>query len=415
MTSEHEFEEDLLRLGKSLRHSPSIVPQVVRKIDTVAQERPGTRRPRRVWRDWRVATAAAAAFIACCFAGWALLGSKNGSSAWWLEPRDALAEEIGAALRDARLKGVRCHQTFVLQMRDGSKHTSSTTSVRYICGDRRCEEILDAGVLREIQLYIPGKDSWLFTGYRKDTRTFGINPAGPVRQADPVEELRKMVLRGFEDGRFLGKKSVEGKECVGFELQEIEPGREASGQSTVVWFGMAAKLPVRVEFSYPRPEDPSRRQFIILDRFDYAAKFAPERFVARIPAGYVEAHPDDIKPREGAPRRTDDEVNKKLATAVPNRKLEREALGPTLANLGQLAGVEVRPIWKALERRGLKRDTEVSCTFDGATVATALTEVLASVDASEELGYVIREGNVIVSRVTRSELVIRPVKASRRP
>ena len=105
-----------------------------------------------------------------------------------------------------------------------------------------------------------------------------------------------------------GKKAVAIKmkcyECVGFEIRASQYGDNPGTWVDRIWFDVSTKLPARIEHSgRPITGDDSRTSTTICDEFNYAGVLSAETFTPRIPAGFINAHPDEL--RGTAPRRAD--------------------------------------------------------------------------------------------------------------
>jgi hypothetical protein len=86
---------------------------------------------------------------------------------------------------------------------------------------------------------------------------------------------------------------------------------------------------------------------------------------------------------------------------------DNESLDGALDALGETAGVDIMPDWKALEAAGVRRDTPVSLRLrQGAPLEQTLTWLLRSA-GGDELGFAIDHGVVVVTTPERlSRMVI---------
>lgn len=96
--------------------------------------------------------------------------------------------------------------------------------------------------------------------------------------------------------RILDTKIFEGRECVGFEIDLSKFGKEPKGRIVRVWFDVETKLPARIEKHDNRSGfDAAKTYIIIHDQFEYHTEVPADIFTVKIPEGFVNAHPDDIR------------------------------------------------------------------------------------------------------------------------
>ena len=240
----------------------------------------------------------AATFAIVMFGGVNLLplGQEGAAGAeWWLGPPAVWAAEIVAELD--KVEAVTCRERTEIVMPDGARHMSSTVDKFYVGRDSYRRDIYDGETLREIQWYVPDGGDMIQTGVRFDLRCYSaVRHRGGFGNQDPVSRLRFHVLLIDKANRLLGTKTIEHRECVGFEIGASQYGSNPPEWFDRIWFDVETRLPVRVE-QHKRPVtgDDSRTFTVIQNRFDYDADVPADTFVPKIPAGFVNAHPDELE------------------------------------------------------------------------------------------------------------------------
>jgi hypothetical protein len=225
---------------------------------------------------------------------WPFGGSNAGK--WWLGSPAALGRELLTAL-DA-VKAVTCREQMVFVGADGSEHTSSTWTRFYVSKDSYRRDIYDGNSLREIQWYIPDGNDMIQTGVRFDLKCYGaVRHKGSFGDVDPVERMRSCVGRMDKAQRLLEDRVIDGRACVGFEIQTAGEGDDAKNRIGRLWFDVETKLPMRIELSgLPVTGDPKCALTIAQDQFDYAPQLLPDTFIPmEPPADFVNAHPDELQ------------------------------------------------------------------------------------------------------------------------
>jgi hypothetical protein len=210
---------------------------------------------------------------------------NGGQSQWWLGPAAAWGQEILAALDAAG--AVTCREQTVLVEADGSQHTSSTWDTFYVSKDSYRRDIYDGQVLQEIQWYVPDGDGMLQHYVRYDLRCYGATRhQGRFEIDDPVTWMRALAEQLDKADRLLGEGTIEGHDCVGFEIDASQ-----------IWFDTQTKLPVRIEhMGRPVTGDATRTFTRIMDQFVYGAQLPADTFLPQPPPeGFINAHPDDLR------------------------------------------------------------------------------------------------------------------------
>ncbi|MEN6334435.1 MAG: hypothetical protein ABFE01_09255 [Phycisphaerales bacterium] len=225
---------------------------------------------------------------------WPFGGSNAGK--WWLGSPAALGRELLTALD--RVKAVTCREQMVFVGDDGSEHTSSTWTRFYVSKDSYRRDIYDGNSLREIQWYIPDGNDMIQTGVRFDLKCYGaVRHKGSFGDVDPVERMRSCVGRMDKAQRLLEDRVINGRACVGFEIQTAGEGDDAKNRIGRLWFDVETKLPMRIELSgLPVTGDPKCALTLAQDQFDYAPQLLPDTFIPmEPPADFVNAHPDELQ------------------------------------------------------------------------------------------------------------------------
>ncbi|TKJ36033.1 MAG: hypothetical protein CEE38_13590 [Planctomycetes bacterium B3_Pla] len=240
-------------------------------------------------------TAAAVIAIVVVVGGMPFWPGGSDTGKWWLGPPAAWGQEILAEL-DA-LKGVTCREQTVLVTPDGSEHTSSTWNVFYVSSDSYRRDIYDGDVLRETQWYVPDGDDMLQHSVRFDLESYFTNThAGSFGDYDPVERMRFYVGLMDEADRLLGEDTIDGIQCVGFEISASKFSSTPGQRTDCIWFDVETKMPVRIEHhGMPVTDHPDETITIIQDQFDYNPGLSDDTFVPYTPEGFVFGHPDDIQ------------------------------------------------------------------------------------------------------------------------
>jgi len=253
-----------------------------------------------IWRTvmkTRTVKFATAAVIALAVVGGMTFWPGRGSDGkkWWLGPSSAWGQEILAAL-DA-VKGVTCREQNVLVYADGTKHPSKTWDTFCVSHDSYRRDIYDGDVLREIQWYVPDGAGTRQHSIRFDLRSYFTHTGeGSFGDRDPIDRMRFYVGLLGEADRQLGVETIDGRECVGFEISASKYGNNPAEWMDCIWFDVETKLPVRIEqHGRPVTGQPDKTWTTIQNQFDYNPNLAADTFVPRTPEGFVFGHPDDIQ------------------------------------------------------------------------------------------------------------------------
>jgi len=253
-----------------------------------------------IWRTimrTRTVKFAAAAVIALAVVGGMTFWPGRGldGKKWWLAPPAAWSQEILAALDG--IKGVTCREQIVDVEANGMEHTSMTWDIFYVSHDSYRRDIYDGDVLREIQWYVPDGAGTRQHSVRFDLGSyFSHTGEGSFGNYDPIDRMRFYVGLLDEADRQLGVETIDGRECVGFEISASKYGQNPAEWMDCIWFDVETKLPVRIEQrGRPVTGQTDKTLTIIQDRFDYNPDLAADTFTPRTPQGFVFGHPDDIQ------------------------------------------------------------------------------------------------------------------------
>ena len=253
----------------------------------------------------RIRLAAAAVIVAAVLGGvtfWPNGASDHGK--WWLGSPAVWGQEVLAALDT--VKGVTCREQNVFVYSNGSEHTSMTWDIFYVSHDRYRKDIYDGDVLREIQWYVPDGAATRQHSVRFDLGSYFTDTGqGSFGNYDPIERMRIYVGLLDEADRQLGVETIDGRECVGFEISTSKY-KDSPGQwigMDRIWFDVQTKLPVRIEKrGIPVTGRTDETLTIIQDQFNYNPDLAGDTFVPTTPEDFIFGHPDDIQAARGRAR-----------------------------------------------------------------------------------------------------------------
>jgi outer membrane lipoprotein-sorting protein len=230
-------------------------------------------------------------------------GPQNGK--WWLGPPAARGQQIMAQLANIEVLVYREQAVFV--SRYGHTHVSGTWSRNYEVKDRsRKDQYYEHtdedtfgpsnpdSVLQHITYKIPDGQDLIQYDVSYEYQCYTIRTdEGRAYKRDPVERFQSYVDQLDTANRILDTAVFEDKECVGFEVSTNWSGEEGVDR---IWFDVKTKLPVRIErHGLPITGRSDETITIIQDRFEYYAQVPAEMFEPEIPAGFINAEPDDVR------------------------------------------------------------------------------------------------------------------------
>jgi hypothetical protein len=240
--------------------------------------------------------ALAAAVILIVLGGVAFWPFGNaGKDQWWLAPPAAWGRELLTTLDT--IQAVSCREQTVLVAADGSQQTSSTWDTLYVSKDSYRRDIHDGQVLREIQWYVPDGNDMIQHYIRYDLACYGaVRHKGSFGVTDPVARMRFFIGQLDKADRSLGEATIDGHDCVGFEIHANKYGSNPETWIDRIWFDVQTKLPVRIEQAgRPVTGDSIRTFTTIMDQFTYNSQLPAGTFVPQEPPkDFVNAHPDDL-------------------------------------------------------------------------------------------------------------------------
>ena len=196
------------------------------------------------------------------------------------------------------IPAVTCREQSAIVMADGSQHLSSTWDLFYVSKDSYRRDIYDGNSLREIQWYVPDGNDMIQQGFRFDLKCYNaVRHPGSFGMEDPIVRLRFYVGLSDKADRFLGEQSIDGHNCVGFEVRASKYGSNPDTWLDRIWFDKETKLPVRIEQSgRPVTGKPDWTYTTIQDQFNYTPQLPADTFIPqKPPEGFVNAHPDDLQ------------------------------------------------------------------------------------------------------------------------
>lgn len=246
-------------------------------------------------RTRKLALAAAAIFLVLGGIIFWPAGSEE-TGQWWLGSSAAWGREVLARLDT--IEAVSCRERTILVAADGSEHMSSTWDIFYVSSDSYRRDIYDGDVLREIQWYVPDGQDMIQHYVRFDLSCYGaVRHKGSFGVQDPVERMRSHVRHEDRADRFLGQEVIEGRECVGFDISAAKYGDNPETWVDRIWLDIETRLPVRMERSGRPVTGRTDETFTtVLDQFIYNEQLPADTFIpAEPPAGFVNAHPDDLR------------------------------------------------------------------------------------------------------------------------
>jgi hypothetical protein len=239
---------------------------------------------------------AVAAVILVMLGGIIFRASGGRGKQWWLGSSTAWGKELIATLDT--IPAVTCREQMILVDADGSQHPSSTWDRFHISHDSYRRDIYDGNTLREIQWYVPDGNGMIQQGFRFDLKCYGaVRHPGSFGVENPVGRMRLYAGLLDKADRFLGEQTIDGHDCVGFEISAGKYGDNPEAWLDRIWLDKETRLPVRIEeCGRPVTGDTSRTFTTIQDQFDYAPQLPADTFIPQNPPeGFINAHPDELQ------------------------------------------------------------------------------------------------------------------------
>lgn len=269
--------------------------------------------PESIWRmtmsNRRMKLAGMAAIVIVVLGGVTFWPSDSpGNGQWWLGSPAVWGKEIIAEME--RIETLVHREQAVFVGRYGDTHVSGNWSRVYEAADRSREdkyyENTDEStfgdnspdsVLVEVTWKVPdGKDLKAYhVSHEHKCYTIETTEGGAYKR-DPMKMLRWYVGLMDRADRVLDTKIFDGRECVGFEIDTSKYGSNPKGRTDRIWFDVETKLPVRIEkHGLPVTDSPGQTFTFIDDRFEYYAKIPVDKFVPKIPDGYINASTHEVR------------------------------------------------------------------------------------------------------------------------
>lgn len=121
-----------------------------------------------------------------------------------------------------------------------------------------------------------------------------VNHGSESHPDNPMDEVIRIASLLNEADLFWEDQEVEGAHCFGFEISAKKYGTNPDGMVHRVWFDAQTRLPVRMEFEYLHKGNGKPRRSV-KDRFQWNAEIPAGTFEPRIPEGFINSQPDEIR------------------------------------------------------------------------------------------------------------------------
>lgn len=310
MTAKDPLENMLrkLRYQAAAERRQETLSNIFDVMDEFQDQAPTAGRPQ-IWkltvntRAGRLALAAAVILIVLGGVTFWPVGS-NPAGQWWLGSRAAWGQELLDSLE--KIDAVIYRQRVGRASDFGLPEMSRGWERRYNAKDRYRRDRYDDGVnIMNTQWVFPdGNDlrmvevSYEYECYfERKNEAYGF-------VGDFMDRMRSYVQLLDKADRILDTEVFDGRKCVGFEISTGKYANNPQGSFDRIWFDVETRLPVRIERH--RPESgfdvyvesgfsAPETMIIIHDQFQYFAEVPVDLFTPAIPAGYINAHPDDVR------------------------------------------------------------------------------------------------------------------------
>jgi len=250
---------------------------------------------------------AAAAVIMVVLGGVTFWPGAPQNGKWWLASPAVWGQEIIAQME--KIETLVHREQAVIVGRYGRTHVSGNWSRIYQAADRsrkdKFYEHTDEStfgdnspdsVLVQVTWEVPdGKDLKLYQVSHEHKCYTITTREGRAYRRDPMNELRAYVGKLDKADRILDTEIFDGRECVGFEIDSSTGGDNPVELTDRIWFDVETKLPVRIEkHGLPVTDSPGQTFTFIDDKFEYHAQIPAEKFVPKIPDGFINAEPGEV-------------------------------------------------------------------------------------------------------------------------
>ncbi len=254
----------------------------------------------RIFRRIIQLVAAAAAIAVVTLGARSFLPSRSQSATqrtqWWLDPSMAWAQEVTSALE--KMRAVVYREQRILVRRFGSTHVSGNWAKCYEAPGLSRRDTYHNQTLVGIEWSAPDADGTeLRHSVSMEHQCYTITHYSHQRdQREPTAALRFEVGLLSKADRLLGTETFDGHECVGFEVSAAKRGDNPKEWVDRIWFDVETKLPVRIErHGHSVTNAPAETLTTVHDQFQYYVEVPMDLFKPRIPDGFVNAHPDEIR------------------------------------------------------------------------------------------------------------------------
>lgn len=234
-----------------------------------------------------------------------------GRGAWWLGPPAVWAQEIMAQMEEVEALVLREQAVFTGQ--HGFTHVSGSWSRVYQASDRLRRDAYyeptdestfgpnsPDSVLVEVIWELPEGNDLKVYKVSHEFKCYKIfTKKDEAYRRNPLDEVRFYMGLLDRADRLLETKVFDEHECVGFEIDTSKYGDNPQGRTDRIWFDVETKLPVRIE-KHGRPVTHSGyTRTEVLDQFEYDAQVPAETFVPKIPDGFINADPREMREARG--------------------------------------------------------------------------------------------------------------------
>lgn len=240
--------------------------------------------------------ALAAAVILLVLGGLGLwLPGLGPDSPWWMGAPAAWGQEILHSLDQTEAVVYRQRVGYASDY--GPPRMSQGYEIRFNAKGRYRRDRYDNGVdLANVQWVVADSNGLHMTEVSHEYRCyFERENEGYGFVEDIMGRMQSYVQLLDRADRILQTEVFEGRECVGFEVH-TRRGDGPQGPFHRIWFDVQTRLPARIESHLVNVRfDAGGTLILIHDQFQYYAQVPVDLFTPQIPAGYVHAHPDDVR------------------------------------------------------------------------------------------------------------------------
>lgn len=234
--------------------------------------------------------------------------NSSNKEQWWLGSSVVWGRDIITNLNNIETLVYRQQAVFVRP--NGWTHVSGTWYRNYLAKDRSIKEqyyeqtdedtlgdVKPDSILQNVTYDLPDGNDLILYNISFEFNCYTIKTLkDKMYQRDPVEKLLFYVNLLDKADRILDVKTIEGKQCVGFEISVSKYGDNPPERIDRIWFDVETKLPVRIEnHGITITEQPGTTLTNIQDQFVYYAEMPAEIFEPNIPDNFINAEPSEIR------------------------------------------------------------------------------------------------------------------------